>query len=118
MLWPVNGPDRLQMCFMGRGRIKGVICARVEEGKRKKGANVMKRVAAGAHLSTPWLFEPAKRPDDRLPGLQFPLLVQAPYTRFYIRVETLFRPNSEVQTMAITVNTNPEGEVQLFCMSE
>ena len=25
----------------------------------------MKRVAAGAHLLTPWLFEPAKRPDDR-----------------------------------------------------
>ena len=25
----------------------------------------MKRVAAGAHLQTPWLFEPAKRPDDR-----------------------------------------------------
>ena len=23
----------------------------------------MKRVAAGAHLPTPWLFEPAKRPD-------------------------------------------------------
>ena len=25
----------------------------------------MKHVAAGAHLPTPWLFEPAKRPDDR-----------------------------------------------------
>ena len=25
----------------------------------------MKRVAAGAHLPIPWLFEPAKRPDDR-----------------------------------------------------
>ena len=25
----------------------------------------MKRVAAGAHLPTPWLFEPVKRPDDR-----------------------------------------------------
>ena len=25
----------------------------------------MKRVAAGAHLQTPWLFEPAKRPDDK-----------------------------------------------------
>ena len=25
----------------------------------------MKRVAAGAHIPTPWLFEPAKRPDDR-----------------------------------------------------
>ena len=25
----------------------------------------MKRVAAGAHLPTPWIFDPAKRPDDR-----------------------------------------------------
>ena len=25
----------------------------------------MKRVAAGAHLPTPWLFEPAERPGDR-----------------------------------------------------
>ena len=25
----------------------------------------MKRVAASAHFSTPWLFEPAKRPDDK-----------------------------------------------------
>ena len=29
------------------------------------GTNAMKRVAAGAYLLTPWLFEPAKRPDDR-----------------------------------------------------
>ena len=28
-------------------------------------ANAMKRGAAGAHLPTPWLFEPAKCPDDR-----------------------------------------------------
>ena len=32
---------------------------------RKLGADSMKRVAAGAHLPTAWLFEPAKRPDDR-----------------------------------------------------
>ena len=25
----------------------------------------MKRVAAGAHLPTTWLFKPAKRPDDK-----------------------------------------------------
>ena len=31
----------------------------------KLGAYAMKRVAAGTHLPTPWLFEPAKRPDDR-----------------------------------------------------
>ena len=33
--------------------------------QEKLGANVVKRVAAGAHLPTPWLFEAAKRPDDR-----------------------------------------------------
>ena len=31
----------------------------------KIGANAIKRIAAGAHLPTPWLFEPAKRPYDR-----------------------------------------------------
>ena len=31
-----------------------------EEKEGKLGANAMKRVAAGAHLPTPWLFEPAK----------------------------------------------------------
>ena len=35
-----------------------------EKGKGKLGAYAMKRVAAGAHLPTPWLFE--KGPDDRL----------------------------------------------------
>ena len=34
--------------------------------KGKLRANAMKRVAAGVHLSIPWLFEPAKRPDDRV----------------------------------------------------
>ena len=34
--------------------------------KGKLRANAMKRVAAGAHLPTPWLFEPVKRPDDRV----------------------------------------------------
>ena len=33
--------------------------------REKLGTYVMKRVAAGAHLPTPWLFGPAKRPDDR-----------------------------------------------------
>ena len=33
--------------------------------KRKVGVYAMKRVAAGAHLPTPWLFEPAKRPDEK-----------------------------------------------------
>ena len=32
--------------------------------KEKLGPYALKRVAAGAHPSTPWLFEPAKRTDD------------------------------------------------------
>ena len=38
------------------------------ENRKKDGklqANAIKRVAAGAYLPTLWLFEPAKRPDDR-----------------------------------------------------
>ena len=35
-----------------------------KKGKGKLGY-AMKRVAAGAHLPTPWLFVPAKRLDDR-----------------------------------------------------
>ena len=42
------------------------------------GSYAMKRVAAGAHLPTPSLFEPAKRPDDRADSL-----LQAPSTRFH-----------------------------------
>ena len=33
--------------------------------KGKLGAYAMKRVAAGAHLLTPWIFKPARRPDDK-----------------------------------------------------
>ena len=33
--------------------------------KGKLGANATKRVAAGAHLPTPMIFEPAKHPDVR-----------------------------------------------------
>ena len=33
--------------------------------KGKLGAHAIKRVTAGAHLPTPWVFEPAKRPDYR-----------------------------------------------------
>ena len=31
----------------------------------KLGTPASQRVAAGAQLPTPWIFEPAKRPDDR-----------------------------------------------------
>ena len=37
----------------------------MKEGKGKLDAHAIKGVAAGAHLPTHWLFEPAKRPDDR-----------------------------------------------------
>ena len=36
-----------------------------EKEGREVGCNTMNRVAAGAHLPTPWLFVSAKRPDDR-----------------------------------------------------
>ena len=42
----------------------GISC-RPHIGKGKLGTYAMKRVAAGAYIPTPWLFEPAKRPDDR-----------------------------------------------------
>ena len=58
------------------------------EERRKKGklgAHAIKRVAAGAHFQTPWLFERAKRPDDRadycLDCSFYPLFL-APSTRF------------------------------------
>ena len=31
----------------------------------------MKHVTTGAHLLTPWLFEPVKRPDDRADCLDY-----------------------------------------------
>ena len=45
----------------------------------------MKRVAAGAHLPTSRLFEPAKRPDGKTTTAWIAVssLVQAPVTRFY-----------------------------------
>ena len=52
--------------------------------KGKLGTNAMKREAAGAHLPTPWFFEPAKRPDDRADycfGFSF-LQCKATYTRW------------------------------------
>ena len=38
---------------------------KVKKGRGKLGTYAMERVAAGAHRPTPWLFEPAKCPDDR-----------------------------------------------------
>ena len=50
--------------------------------KSKVETNAMKRVAAGAHLPTPCLFEPEKRSDYCL-DCSFLPPVQAPDTRFY-----------------------------------
>ena len=48
---------------------KGRWNSKQSEGiRRKRGklaAYARKRVAAGAHLPSPWLFEPAKYPDDK-----------------------------------------------------
>ena len=46
----------------------------------------MKHVVVGVPLPTPWLFELAKRPDDRADyrlGCRFYPPVQEPGTRFY-----------------------------------
>ena len=47
----------------------GRISLSISQGRlgenEKVGAYAMKRVAAGAHLRNPWLFETAKRPDDQ-----------------------------------------------------
>ena len=42
-----------------------ILLRKGDEKKGKLGTYAMKRVAAGAHLPTPRLLEPAKRPDDR-----------------------------------------------------
>ena len=50
-----------------------VLSRTMEKRKESCGSYAIKRVAAGAHLSHLWLFEPAKRPDDSadlLPGLE------------------------------------------------
>ena len=71
------------------------------------GANAMKRVAAGAHLLAPWLFEPVKCPEDRsdycqdcsfLPRCKHQVLVctlewGAPQGRTVVRA----RPNEHYQ---------------------
>ena len=63
--------------------------------EKKLGAHAMKRVAAGAHLRTPWLFEPAKHPDDRADYcLDCSFLLQAPGTHFlhltHTQIHTVF----------------------------
>ena len=51
----------------------------------------MERVAAGTHFPTPWLFEPAKRSEDKtdycLGSSTFLPLLQASGTRFYTWVD-------------------------------
>ena len=49
-----------------RSPLSSIPAYAMKKGKLK--AYAIKRVAAGAraHLPTPWLFEPAKRPEDRV----------------------------------------------------
>ena len=47
------------------GVIAGLLHTRNRKGNGKLRAYAMKRVAAGAHVPTLWLFEHAKRADDR-----------------------------------------------------
>ena len=57
----------------------------MKKRKGEIGAYAMECVAAGAYLSTPWLFKLMKRPDHRvelLPGLQFSFRVQTHGIRF------------------------------------
>ena len=70
--------------------------------KGKLAAYAIKRVAVGAHLLTPWFFEPAKSPDDRadsLPGLQFEVFPSANTKYSFLRLSgegrALWANNSE-----------------------
>ena len=69
------------------------------KNKGKLGANVMKRVAAGAHLPTSWLFEPAKRPDDTadycLTHREQMLL--APISSIYIYIPFIYSLTEEIR---------------------
>ena len=55
--WKIRRP-----AFIQENTVYESVLGRIEE---KLGAHAIKRVAARTHLSTLWLFEPAKRPDDR-----------------------------------------------------
>ena len=55
----------LMEMFSARVRSSSVSIANILEGMKRKDERAMKRVAAGTYLPTPWLFEPAKHPDDR-----------------------------------------------------
>ena len=93
--------------------------------KGKLGANAMKRVAASDHLPTTWLFDPAKRPDDRadycldwcfLPQCKHQVLVftrmewGAPYGRTYGRTVVRDRPNEHFQ------RTGPPSNADLISL--
>ena len=53
---------RLQLSRNDGVRTTQVLMRTVLAEKEKLGAYAMKRVAAGVHLPTPWLFEPSKHP--------------------------------------------------------
>ena len=48
-----------------KANVTGISVQQALLKKEKLGVYAMKRVAAGAHLLTVWLFGPAKSPDDR-----------------------------------------------------
>ena len=58
------------------------------EKEKMLGTNAMKRVAAGAHLPSPWLFEPTTA---------WTLLVQILDTRFYNRIDWDCSPRTVIQ---------------------
>ena len=68
--------DTVTVCMNGNGKIEMAL-----KKKRKLGAYAMKPVTAGAHLLTPWFFEPAKRPDDR--------------AVYYLGIERLFKTSPQ-----------------------
>ena len=53
------------------------------EKKGKFGTYAKKRVAAGAHLTSPWLFQPAKCLEPTTVWAAVPSLVQEPGIGFY-----------------------------------
>ena len=60
-----SGPDFHSVLDVKTLRSSNSLCV-TNHGKEKKlGAYAIKRVAAGAHLPIPWLFESGKSPDDR-----------------------------------------------------
>ena len=79
----------------------------------------MKRVAAGAHLPTPWLFEPVKRPDDRA-DYRFEWLSSDPQLRLtgpqwsvLLAVKDMVVTYSTFSALTANAQFQPNGQPQL-----